>query len=121
MWAAESRLPVPVTIREAFTYYLDITNPPTPELLHLFAMMVRTQYTLSIGLSLYIQATRKHDQVELSELAKGGNYYEDWKFGRFPNIMEVFNNHHSLKLDMQMLSILLLHLPILQCVRPPLH
>ena len=40
-WSAESRLPVPVTIREAFTYYLDITNPPTPQLLHLFAMMVR--------------------------------------------------------------------------------
>ena len=39
-WVSERRLPVPVTLVEAFTYYLDITTPPTPQLLQLFQKMV---------------------------------------------------------------------------------
>lgn len=39
-WVTERRLPVPVTLIEAFTYYLDITTPPTPQLLQLFQKMV---------------------------------------------------------------------------------
>ena len=39
-WVEERRMPVPVTLREAFTNYLDITNPPTPSFLQLLAQQV---------------------------------------------------------------------------------
>ena len=39
-WTRERRLPIPTTLREAFTYYLDITTPPSPQLLQLFQKMV---------------------------------------------------------------------------------
>lgn len=96
-WVEERRMPVPVTIREALTYYLDIANPPTPQFLKLLAK----------------QATRAIDQEELNELAKGGDKYEDWKYERFPNLTDVLNQFHSLKIDV---TLLLQHLPLLQCV-----
>ena len=96
-WVQEKRMPVPVTLREAFTYYLDITNPPTPQLLKLLSK----------------QATRPSEQEELNELAKGGDRYEDWKFMRFPSLADVVSQFHSLKLDA---TLLLQHIPLLQCV-----
>ena len=96
-WVQEKRMPVPVTLREAFTYYLDITNPPTPQMLKLLAK----------------QATRTSEQEELNELAKGGDRYEDWKFMRFPSLADVVSQFHSLKLDA---TLLLQHIPLLQCV-----
>lgn len=96
-WVQEKRMPVPVTLREAFTYYLDITNPPTPQMLKLLAK----------------QATRPSEQEELNELAKGGDRYEDWKFMRFPSLADVVSQFHSLKLDA---TLLLQHIPLLQCV-----
>ena len=96
-WSEERRLPVPITLREAFTYYLDITTPPTPQFLKLLAQ----------------QATKMTDQEELLTLAKGGNEYEDWKYDRFPNLIDVMNQFHSLKID---ITLLLQQLPLLQCV-----
>ena len=96
-WSEERRLPVPVTIREAFSNYLDITNPPTPQFLKLLAQ----------------QATKVTDQLEIMELAKGGNKYEDWKYERFPNMIDVMNQFHSLKINV---TLLLQQLPLLQCV-----
>lgn len=96
-WKEEKRMPVPVTIREAFTYYLDITNPPSPQFIKLLAK----------------QATRASDQEELNELAKGGDKYEDWKYERFPNLIDVKSQFHSLKIDV---TLLLQQLPLLQCV-----
>lgn len=96
-WVQEKRMPVPVTLREAFTYYLDITNPPTPQMLKLLAK----------------QATRASEQEDLNELAKGGDRYEDWKFMRFPSLADVVSQFHSLKLDA---TLLLQHIPLLQCV-----
>ncbi len=90
-------MPVPVTVREALTYYLDITNPPSPQFLKLLAK----------------QATRSTDQEELNELSKGGDKYEDWKYERFPNIVDVLNQFHSLKIEV---TLLLQQLPLLQCV-----
>lgn len=43
-WVKERRLPFPVTLQEAFTYYLDITTPPTPQLLQQFQKMVKRRY-----------------------------------------------------------------------------
>ena len=96
-WVDEKRMPVPVTLREAFTYYLDITNPPTPQFLKLLAK----------------EATRPTEQEELNELAKGGDKYEDFKFNKFPNLIDVLHLFHSLKIDV---TLLLQHLPLLQCV-----
>ena len=93
----ERRMPVPVTLREALIRYLDITNPPTPQFLKLLAK----------------QATRAIDQEELNELAKGGQLYEDWKYFRFPNLLDVLSQFHSLKVD---ITLLLQQLPLLQCV-----
>ena len=96
-WSEERRLPVPVTVREAFTNYLDITNPPTPQFLKLLAQ----------------QATKVTDQMEIMQLAKGGNKYEDWKYERFPSMIDVMNQFHSLKINV---TLLLQQLPLLQCV-----
>ena len=96
-WSEERRLPVPVTVREAFTNYLDITNPPTPQFLKLLAQ----------------QATKVTDQMEIMQLAKGGNKYEDWKYERFPNMIDVMNQFHSLKINV---TLFLQQLPLLQCV-----
>lgn len=96
-WAEEQRMPMPVTIREALTFYLDIANPPSPQFLKLLAK----------------QATRHTEQEELNELAKGGDKYEDWKYEKFPNMADVLNQFHSLKIDV---TLLLQQLPLLQCV-----
>ncbi len=96
-WVEERRMPVPVTLREALTYYLDIANPPSPQFIKLLAK----------------QASRSTEQEELNELAKGGDKYEDWKYDRFPNLCDVFNQFHSLKVDA---TLLLQQLPLLQCV-----
>ncbi len=96
-WVEESRMPVPVTLREALTYYLDITNPPSPQFIKLLAK----------------HATRSTDQDELNELAKGGDKYEDWKYEKFPNMVDVLSCFHSLKIEP---TLLLQQLPLLQCV-----
>lgn len=98
LWVEERRMPVPVTLREALTYYLDISNPPSPQFLKLLAK----------------QATRSTEQEELNELAKGGEKYEDWKYEKFPSMVDMLNQFHSLKLDV---TLLLQQLPLLQCVR----
>ena len=96
-WVEDRRMPVPVTLREALTYYLDITNPPSAQFLKLLAK----------------QATRLADQEDLNDLAKGGDIYEDWKYERFPSFCDVMDQFPSLKVDV---TLLLQQLPLLQCV-----
>ena len=40
-WEPFSRLPSPITVREALSRYLDITNVPSPQLIKFLATMVR--------------------------------------------------------------------------------
>ncbi len=96
-WVEDRRMPVPVTLREALTYYLDIANPPSAQFLKLLAK----------------QATRLADKEALNELAKGGDTYEDWKYERFPSFCDVMDQFPSLKVDV---TLLLQQLPLLQCV-----
>lgn len=96
-WVPEKRFPVPVTLREAFTYYLDLSSPPSPQFLKL----------------LKEQATKLADKEDLEELSRGGDSYEDWKYGCFPSLLDVLNQFHSLKIDV---TFLLQQLPLLQCV-----
>lgn len=71
-----------------------------------------------VKLWISFQATDETDQTELEELAKGGDVYEDWKYECFPNLLDVFNQFHSLKIDA---TLLLHHLPLLQCVCVHVH
>lgn len=96
-WVEEHRLPVPVTLQEAFTNYLDITTPPSPQFLKLLSQ----------------QTTRASDKEELEELAEGGQVYDDWKYECYPNMLDVINQFHSLKVNV---TLLLQELPLLQCV-----
>lgn len=96
-WVEERRMPVPISLRDALTYFLDITNPPSAQFLKLLAK----------------QATRVTDQEELNELARGGDSYEDWKYERFPSLCDVMDQFPSLKVNV---TLLMQQLPLLQCV-----
>lgn len=77
-WKAHERLPS-CSIRELFTRYLDITTPPTPNLLQHFASI----------------ATDEEDQRKLNLLATDSAAYEDWRHWRFPNLLEVLEEFPS--------------------------
>lgn len=65
--------------------------------------------------ALFLQASKTTDKECIEEMAKGGNKYEDWKYERFPNLIDVVNQFHSLKIPV---TLLLQELPLLQCVSP---
>uniref|UniRef100_A0A6I8NDU9 Nitric oxide synthase n=1 Tax=Ornithorhynchus anatinus TaxID=9258 RepID=A0A6I8NDU9_ORNAN len=72
-WEDENRIP-PCTIFQAFKYYLDITTPPTPLQLQLFASL----------------ASNEKEKQRLLVLSKVSPY-EEWKWARTPTIVEVLN------------------------------
>nr|ABO09632.1 nitric oxide synthase form B [Physarum polycephalum] len=65
---------LPFTIREAFTEHLDITSPPKPEFLEVFAHF----------------AVHPGDKVKLQDLAKGTEEYENWVQHHQPTLPELF-------------------------------
>jgi sulfite reductase alpha subunit-like flavoprotein len=67
--------PSTFTPREAFSDLLDITTPPKPELLRIFAQF----------------ANDPNDKVQLQELAKGQAEYETWVQHHFPTIPEALS------------------------------
>ena len=95
----EQRFCQDVTMRDALTKYLDITTPPTPELLKLLAL----------------QATSPEDCVGLQRLAKGEREYEEWKYKHYPNLLEVILSFPSLRGSVDA-AFLLSQLPLLQAV-----
>lgn len=98
----EQRFGQEVTMRDALTKYLDITTPPTPELLTLLAL----------------QATDPEDCVGLQTLAKGEREYEEWKYNHYPNLVEVILSFPSLRGRVDA-AFLLSQLPLLQSVSGP--
>lgn len=98
-WQEEQRFCQEVTVRDALAKYLDITTPPTPELLKLLAVM----------------ATNSEDSEGLQMLGKGEREYEEWKYSHYPNLAEAISCFPSLcgKIDP---AFLLSQLPILQSV-----
>ncbi|XP_038619697.1 LOW QUALITY PROTEIN: nitric oxide synthase, brain [Tachyglossus aculeatus] len=93
-WEDENRIP-PCTIFQAFKYYLDITTPPTPLQLQLFASL----------------ASKNEEKQRLLVLSKGLREYEEWKWGTNPNIVEVLNEFPSIEVPS---SLLLTQLSLLQ-------
>ncbi|XP_071050182.1 nitric oxide synthase, salivary gland isoform X2 [Onthophagus taurus] len=77
-WCQHEKIPTCST-RELFTRYLDITTPPSPNLLQQFAVI----------------ASDKEDQKRLNILASDSAAYEDWRHWRFPNLLEVFEEFPS--------------------------
>uniref|UniRef100_UPI00398EA18C nitric oxide synthase 1-like n=1 Tax=Pristiophorus japonicus TaxID=55135 RepID=UPI00398EA18C len=93
-WMSQNRLP-PCTVFQALTHFLDITTPPSPDLLQYFAQL----------------ATEPKDKQGLEELSQGTHKYEDWKWENSPTIAEVFEEFPSVRVPA---SLLLTQLPLLQ-------
>nr|CAB3264406.1 nitric oxide synthase, brain-like [Phallusia mammillata] len=94
-WVSDIRLP-PCTMWTAFSRFLDITTPPTPKLLRLLADC----------------AVNEKEKEQLELLAEGKSEYEDWKFQKVPNLVEVLEEFQSIQVEP---PLLLSQLPLLQC------
>ncbi|XP_015598208.1 nitric oxide synthase, salivary gland [Cephus cinctus] len=93
-WVPHDRY-MPNSLKMLLTRFLDITTPPTPNLLRYFASI----------------ATNPKEQTRLTQLATDSAAYEDWRHWKFPNLLEVLEEFPSVKpLD----SLLILYLTPLQ-------
>lgn len=72
-WIPHERFPFYVTLREALTRYLDITNPPTQRILSILSE----------------HATNQSEAERLKHLSKNSESYENWKAKNFSNFLEV--------------------------------
>ncbi|XP_069669172.1 nitric oxide synthase, salivary gland isoform X2 [Periplaneta americana] len=79
-WEPHERLP-PCSLRTLFSRFLDITTPPTPNLLQHFASL----------------ATDQEDQRRLTLLASESAAYEDWRHWRIPHLLEVLEEFPSVR------------------------
>ncbi|XP_032236183.1 nitric oxide synthase, brain isoform X2 [Nematostella vectensis] len=94
-WTPVDRLPTPTTVREAFSRFIDIAGTPTPQILKSLASL----------------ATNPKDREALETLGKGDNHYDDWKYEKQSNIVEVLEEFPSVNVEAEML---LTQLPLLQ-------
>ncbi|XP_012262601.2 nitric oxide synthase, salivary gland [Athalia rosae] len=93
-WMPHDRY-LPNSLRMLLTRFLDITTPPTPNLLRYFASI----------------ATNPEEQAQLTELATNSTAYEDWRHWKFPNLLEVLEEFPSVR---PLASLLILQLTPLQ-------
>lgn len=93
-WVPYERFSV-VSLREALTRYLDITTPPTQQLLNLLQM----------------RAEDEIDKRKLKLLSSDSNKYEDWKAMKYPNLLEILIEFPSVKFN---LELIFTQLPVLQ-------
>ncbi|XP_062619237.1 nitric oxide synthase 1-like isoform X1 [Saccostrea cucullata] len=93
-WEPVEKIPV-CSLRTAFSRFLDITTPPSVNMLKQLAS----------------QATRESDKNRLENLANDIHAYEDWKHERNPNLVEVFEEFPSLRVNP---TLLMTQLPLLQ-------
>ncbi|KYQ52059.1 Nitric oxide synthase, salivary gland [Trachymyrmex zeteki] len=93
-WIPHDRY-LPNSFRMLLTRFLDITTPPTPNLLRYFASI----------------ATNAKEQTQLDLLASDPAAYEDWRHWKFPNLAEVLDEFPSVT---PYAPLLLLHLTPLQ-------
>ncbi|KAF6206870.1 hypothetical protein GE061_018106 [Apolygus lucorum] len=79
-WTPHEKLPK-CSLRTLLLRFLDITTPPTPNLLQFFSSC----------------ATDEAEQKRLNHLATDSAAYEDWRHWTFPNLLEVFEEFPSVK------------------------
>ncbi|OTF73908.1 hypothetical protein BLA29_005645 [Euroglyphus maynei] len=79
-WILHDRLPSPVTLKEALTRYLDITNPPTQRILSILSE----------------HASNSYESELLKNLSKDSAAYENWKAKYFPNFLEILTEFSSI-------------------------
>ncbi|KAK9703975.1 FAD binding domain [Popillia japonica] len=77
-WSPHEKIPAR-SVRELFSKFLDITTPPSSNLLQQFAAI----------------ATDEEDQKRLNILATDSAAYEDWRYWRYPNLLEVLEEFPS--------------------------
>ncbi|KAJ7322189.1 hypothetical protein JRQ81_018476 [Phrynocephalus forsythii] len=94
LWVPCRRLPL-CTLRQALTFFLDITTPPSPQLLQLLATL----------------AEDPAEREKLLHLSQDSLRYEEWKWFRSPTMLEVLEEFPSVPLPA---SLLLTQLPLLQ-------
>ncbi|KAM4705244.1 nitric oxide synthase 3 [Rhinophrynus dorsalis] len=93
-WVSDTRIPA-CTLRQALTNYLDITTPPTPQLLQLLSALCEDP----------------EEKRKLETLSQDSRLYEEWKWFRCPTLVEVLDEFPSVCLPS---SLLLTQLPLLQ-------
>ncbi|KAK7869083.1 hypothetical protein R5R35_000802 [Gryllus longicercus] len=79
-WETHERLQ-PCSLRTLLTRFLDITTPPTPDLLQHFASI----------------ATDPEEHEKLQHLATDPAAYEDWRHWRYPHLLEVLMEFPSVR------------------------
>ncbi|XP_057298055.1 nitric oxide synthase, inducible-like isoform X1 [Hydractinia symbiolongicarpus] len=95
IWECADKFPLPSSLREIFTHYVDITTPPSTKLL---ALLKET-------------CTDESEMKRLHQLVTNNDLYENWKYRQYPNICEVFAEFPSAQID---LTMLLNQLPVLK-------
>ncbi|OXB79096.1 UNVERIFIED_CONTAM: hypothetical protein H355_005972 [Colinus virginianus] len=93
-WASEKKIPA-CTLSQALTYLLDITTPPSQQLLKKLSQLV----------------TAKGDKQRLEVLCHSTEEYNKWKFYNSPNILEVLEEFPSAEVST---AFLLTQLPLLK-------
>lgn len=86
IWMAHEKLPR-CSLRTLLTRYMDITTPPSPNLLRFFASW----------------AEDPNDQKILLRLSSDNAFYEDWRHSKFPHLLEVFEEFPSVKIPTALL------------------
>ncbi|KAK2726183.1 hypothetical protein QYM36_000584 [Artemia franciscana] len=94
VWNPHGKLPS-ATLDELFYSFLDITTPPTQQLLSVFSH----------------RAEKEDEKKKLQMLATNTAEYDAWKYGKWPHMLEVFEEFPSVSIDAALLVSLL---PLLQ-------
>ncbi|XP_039576696.1 nitric oxide synthase, inducible [Passer montanus] len=93
-WASHKKIPA-CTLPEALTYLLDITTPPSQQLLRKLSQLV----------------TAEGDKQRLQVLCQSTEEYNKWKFYNSPNVLEVLEEFPSAEVST---AFLLTQLPLLK-------
>ncbi|KAM8797256.1 nitric oxide synthase, inducible [Eudromia elegans] len=93
-WTSDKKIPA-CTLPQALTYLLDITTPPSQQLLRKLSQLV----------------TEEGDKKKLEVLCHNTEEYNKWKFYNNPNILEVLEEFPSMEIST---SFLLTQLPLLK-------
>lgn len=92
-WENHEKLPA-CSLRTLFTRFLDITTPPSRQLLTLLATFCSV----------------KAEEERLQKLATDSTAYEDWRYSRLPHLLEVLQEFPSCKVPATILIVNLMPL-----------